>query len=39
MKYNLMNSVRYGLLKRILCNKNDNESAIPPVKPNIPNNI
>ena len=39
MKYNLMNSVRYRLPKTILFNKKDKESAIQPIKPNIPNNI
>ena len=34
-----MNSVRYGLLKKILCNKMDKENAIPPIKPSLPNNI
>lgn len=36
MKYNLMKSVRYGLHKKILCNKMYNENAIPPINPNIP---
>ena len=39
MKYNLMNSGRYGLPPKILCNKTDNEKAVPSTKPNIPNNI
>ena len=34
MKYNLMNSVRYGLPKKILCNKMDKNNTIPPIKPN-----
>lgn len=39
MKCNVMNSVRYGLPKKILFNKKDKESAIPSIKPNIPNNM
>ena len=34
-----MNSVRYGVSKKILSNKMDKENSIPPIKPNIPNNI
>ena len=39
MKYNLINSVKYGIPKKILCNKKDKESAIPPIKLNTLNNI
>ena len=39
MKYNLMNSERYKLSKRNLCNKMNKETAIPPIKPNKPNDI
>lgn len=35
MKYKLTNNVKYGLPKKILCNKKDKESEIPPIKPNI----
>ena len=34
-----MNSLTYGLPKKILCNKMNKENAVSPKKPNIPHNI
>ena len=34
-----MNSVRYGLPKKILFNKMNNKNAIPPIKPNMLNDV
>ena len=34
-----MNSVRYGLAKKILFNKMNNKNAIPPIKPNMLNDV
>ena len=39
MKHNLVNSVRYGLPKKILFNKMNNKNASPPIKLNMLNNI